>query len=281
MTENLNLFQKQNSYLICVDSDGCAMDAMDIKHTKCFGPCMVAEWNLFPWEGPILQRWNEINLYSKDRGINRFKGLVKALKEINRHYTPIEDLPSLIDWTKKTSQLSNQALKATIATHPSIALKKALTWSCCVNKAVAALPPEAITPFSGVQRSLLEASCQADLVMVSSANRDAVTEEWTRYGLVDSLNLILAQDNGSKASCISALLLKGYPPQNVLMVGDAPGDLAAARDNKVFFYPILAGKEEESWHRFRDTILPAFLSGRYKQLESREEKHFWKNLSGS
>lgn len=29
-------FAKRKDYLVCVDSDGCAMDTMDIKHFKCF-----------------------------------------------------------------------------------------------------------------------------------------------------------------------------------------------------------------------------------------------------
>ena len=57
---------KETDFLVCVDSDGCAMDTMDIKHIRCFGPCMVKEWKLEAWEGQILDRWNEINLYSHD-----------------------------------------------------------------------------------------------------------------------------------------------------------------------------------------------------------------------
>lgn len=64
MSTNLENFVKTKEYLICVDSDGCAMDTMDIKHIRCFGPCMVEEWGLSEWEAPILERWNVINLYS-------------------------------------------------------------------------------------------------------------------------------------------------------------------------------------------------------------------------
>ena len=35
---NLFDFQPRRPYLVCVDSDGCAMDTMDIKHKRCFGP---------------------------------------------------------------------------------------------------------------------------------------------------------------------------------------------------------------------------------------------------
>ena len=57
-------FQRKKEYLICIDSDGCAMDTMDIKHFQCFGPCMVREWGLEQWEDALLERWNEVNLYS-------------------------------------------------------------------------------------------------------------------------------------------------------------------------------------------------------------------------
>ena len=65
----LNEYTKKKEFLVCVDSDGCAMDTMDIKHFRCFGPCMVAEWGLEEWKTPILDRWNEVNLYTMTRGI--------------------------------------------------------------------------------------------------------------------------------------------------------------------------------------------------------------------
>ena len=36
---------------------------------------------------------------------------------------------------------------------------------------------------------------------------------------------------------------KGYCPDHVLMVGDAPGDCEAAADNGVYYYPILVKHE--------------------------------------
>ena len=71
---------------MCVDSDGCTMDTMRIKHTRCFGPCLVREWQLQEWEQDILDRWNQINLYSITRGVNRFRGLLIMLGEIHEKY---------------------------------------------------------------------------------------------------------------------------------------------------------------------------------------------------
>ena len=104
-------FAKKKDYLICVDSDGCAIDTMDIKHHTCFGPCMVEEWGLQQWAQPILARWNDINLYTMTRGINRFKGLAMALAEIDKQYTHIEGLPDLLAWVDSGAAPSNDAVE--------------------------------------------------------------------------------------------------------------------------------------------------------------------------
>ena len=143
----------RKEYLVCIDSDGCAMDTMDIKHIRCFGPCMVEEWGLSQWEEPILKRWNEMNLYTMTRGINRFKGLALALSEIDRKYCRIEGIETLKKWAKESPELSNQALAKAIAEEPNICLQKALSWSEKVNKKIDALSFEEKKPFEGVNGS--------------------------------------------------------------------------------------------------------------------------------
>ena len=65
-------FKKTKDFVVCVDSDGCAMDTMNIKHIRCFGPCMVEEWNLKEWQDEILESWNNVNLYTTTRGIKSY-----------------------------------------------------------------------------------------------------------------------------------------------------------------------------------------------------------------
>ncbi len=89
-------------YLVCVDSDGCAMDTMTIKHVRCFGPQLVKEFGLGEWEEPILARWNEMNLYTKKRGMNRFQGLLLMLEEVDARYVKISGLEKLANWVNHT-----------------------------------------------------------------------------------------------------------------------------------------------------------------------------------
>ncbi len=278
MPDIFDSFVKKHDYLVCVDSDGCAMDTMDIKHIQCFGPCMVAEWGLDQWRDPILCRWNEINLYTMTRGINRFQGLSLALKEIDTQYASIEGVDEFAMWVKETGELSNPALEQAIAQGGGVCLKKALSWSVAVNAAITQLPDEKKQPFPGALAGLAAAHAVADVAVVSSANRDAVVEEWEKYGLSAHVDLLFAQDAGTKAHCITQLLKKGYDPHHVLMVGDAPGDQAAAEQNGVWFYPILVRHEAESWAELKDTALDKLLHGEYPVYGSEKVAAFRHNL---
>lgn len=275
----LSNFIKKKDFLICVDSDGCAMDTMDIKHIRCFGPCMVTEWGLEQWKDEILARWNEINLYTMTRGINRFKGLAMALGEIQEKYCEIEDLKSLEQWAKTSSELSNDALKRAIAESDSVCLKKALSWSIAVNESITQLKQDEKRPFEGVRKALERAHSYADVAIVSSANLGAVLDEWELYGLLEHTDIVLAQDSGSKAYCIGELLKKGYANNQVLMCGDAPGDLDAARKNDVLYYPILVKHESESWETFLSEGLQHLLDGKYAgEYQQKKIDEFLKNL---
>lgn len=278
MAETLSCFKPTQNYLICVDSDGCAMDTMDIKHFRCFGPCMVKEWNLEPWAKPILQRWNQINLYTMTRGINRFKGLALALREINQRYTAIDGILDLEAWVDTAPELSNAALEQKIQSGECPIFHKALRWSQAVNAAINALPEDTKKPFPGAAEGLAAAHEFADVAVVSSANREAVLEEWARWNLLDQVDVLCCQDSGSKAHCIAMLKEKGYSPDHILMVGDAPGDKAAAERNGVYYYPILVRHEAESWKEFRDTALEAFRT-QYKAYGDKKARAFLENLN--
>ncbi|HIS57382.1 MAG: HAD family hydrolase [Lachnospiraceae bacterium] len=280
MKETWGSFTKEKDFLVCVDSDGCAMDTMDIKHIKCFGPCMVEEWGLEEWKEPILKRWNEINLYQKTRGINRFKALALILTEIDHNYVRVEDLDSLVYWADHAKELSNQSVETEAERLDSVSLRKALAWSKAVNSRIKELPEEGKKPFEGVKEALEEIHKYADIAIVSSANRQAVLDEWEKEHILEYTDVVMAQDCGSKAHCIEMLKKEGYKENHILMVGDAPGDLQAARVNQVMFYPILVKKEKESWDELRTQGLDAFLNERYQgEYEQEKEDAFNKNLS--
>lgn len=99
--------------------------------------------------------------------------------------------------------------------------------------------------------------------MVSAANSAAVDEEWHRCGLAPLMDLLMGQDAGSKAHCLKVLSAKGYASGHILMAGDALGDLDAAKQAGALFFPILVGREAESWQRLREEGFPRFLFGTF------------------
>lgn len=277
-------FERKHDYLVCVDSDGCVMDTMNCKHFHCFGPCMVDEWELGEWKDAILERWNVINLFSMTRGINRFRGLAMALNEIDKQYTHIRGIEHLVHWAETAPALSNDAVAkaAEEAVDPDakLVLSKALSWSKAVNASIVKLPEELKVPYKGAKEGLAAAHQFADVAMVSSANRDAVEEEWGKFGLLEYTDIVLAQDIGSKAACIGEMLKYGYDPDKVVMVGDAPGDSDAAKKNGVHFYPILVNHEKESWDEAIAVAFGQLQSGDYAQYGAQKEQAFLHNLGG-
>ena len=254
-------YKKKKDFIVCIDSDGCAMDTMNIKHIRCFGPCMVEEWNLQEWKDEILNRWNEINLYTETRGINRFKGLAMMLCEVNEKYTEIEGIDVFEKWAEDARELSNSAVENMIQVNPIFL--KALNWSKNVNASIEKLPQEKIKPFEGVAEAFRTIHENCDIAVVSSANPEAVRKEWERFGLLEMVDIVCTQEAGTKAYCISEIAKKGYDKDHILMCGDAPGDENAAGVNSVLFYPILVKHETESWRDLNDTVLTQFLSGQY------------------
>lgn len=258
-------FIKSKDFLVCVDSDGCAIDTMDIKHQACFGPAVIDVWpKIEEIRIEFLDLWNHINLYSQTRGINRFKGLVMSFEALQAKGYEVEDFSSIKSWVEGATSLSNPALKEEIHKNEDPQLIKALKWSNRVNELIDSLG-DVDRPFENVKEGLASAHEYADIAIVSSANTNAVAHEWSKHGLSQFVEVLCGQEAGSKSYCISALKESGkYPIEKVLMIGDAPGDLQAAKDNGVFFYPIIPGKESESWIRFKEEALESFLSEKYK-----------------
>ncbi len=263
MKREFREYQKKNDFLICVDSDGSAMNTMEIKHISCFGPCLVEEWDLQAYEKQVLWLWNVVNLYSINRGVNRFVGLQLVLEYIDKHIAPIEELDVLEHWVETTSELSNAALIRYLEDDYSRILPKVLRWSQSVSQRISMISVDSRRPYDGVAEALLSAQDGSDIVVVSAANPDAMYEEWELHGLAYYVNLILNQNVGSKEFCVSELLKQGYDPDKVIMIGDAMEDLEVAKTCGVCFYPIILYKETASWQRFEMEALDRFYDGTY------------------
>lgn len=253
--------KRKNNFLLCVDSDGCAIDSMNAKHTRAFCPELIRVYALEEHEAFVTKHWLHVNLFSATRGVNRFLGLADTLEALARQGVETEGWQELCDFVSRARVLSNAALSAELEKTESRGLALALCWSEGVNRTIATL--EEGKPFDGCAAALASLHSRMDIAVVSSANASAVEHEWNAGGLAEHTDIRFGQEAGTKTACIGHLLESGYEKSRVLMVGDALGDLAAAQENGVLFYPILVGGERESWERLSGDIGEAFLQGRY------------------
>lgn len=276
----LESFKKRKEYLLCVDSDGCVIDGMTIKHKECFGPALIEIWPFAKYEKEILEYWNRINLYSTTRGINRFKGLLKTLIYINgRGYSKV-NIKELERWVETTDELSNTSLKNEIKKTKVEVLEKALLWSNKVNEKIKNLSDEKKLSYSGVEECFAKIRNYADIAVVSSANKKAVEKEWEYNKLTEYVDVLMTQECGSKTFCIQQLLKLGYKKDKVIMIGDAPGDIESAKKCGILYYPILVDKETKSWKRFQNVVIDKFIDGSYKADGMKEyENEFNNNLA--
>ncbi len=268
-------FKKEKDFLLCIDSDGCAFDAMEIKHKECFAPNFIKYWNLQAVSRYAREVWEYVNLYSNTRGCNRFHALIRCLNllaerpdVLERGYKP-PDITSLRQWTANETQLSNPALKCAVDATGDAILAQTLEWTIAVNRSIGEMI-HGVPPFTHVREVLEKAFAYADLMVVSATPEEALKREWNEHGLTRYMKLIAGQEAGTKKEHIHLAMAGRYENSKVIKLGDAPGDLEAARANGVNFYPILPGREEESWKRFLEEGLDKFLNGKYAgQYEDR------------
>lgn len=260
--------------IFAVDSDGCAMDTMTYKHELFFGPLAAEKFGVEDKE-TFQKNWEDINLYTRTRGVNRFEGLVLGLKSVDYNGMNVDNL---YRWVEETDSLSNDSLEAEIEKHDAEDLKLALEWSIAVNEGVAEAEGHDF-PFEGAIEGLAKATGLGKVYVVSSANREAVEDEWTRHGLMDHVDDLYCQDRGKKADVLAGFIADGTDPHRIIMIGDSPGDLEAAEKNGTWFFPIIVGDEKASWKDFYDNVAEKFVAGDFTQEDhnSYVEK-FWSNL---
>jgi hypothetical protein len=260
--EKLKGFQPTCRYFVGIDSDGCAFDTMEPKHKECFCPVTIWKFDLAAVSKYARDAWDFVNLYSKERGCNRFHALQHVMNhlrerpEVIRRKVDIPLLRELAAWTGRAKALGNPELAAEVQRTGDAELAQVLDWSKAINEMVAKVVKK-VPPFPGVRESLEFLAGKADMFMA----------------------IIAGQEMGTKKDHLALGAGGKYPPDRILMIGDAPGDLKAAQANKALFYPINPGHEEDSWDRFIKEAGPKFLAGQYdRQYEARLIAEFDKLL---
>jgi phosphoglycolate phosphatase-like HAD superfamily hydrolase len=261
--------EPRHEFFVGIDSDGCAFDTMEIKHKECFTPNIIKHWGLQPVSKYAREAAEFVNLYSKWRGINRWPALVMVFDllrerpEVQARNIVPPYVPHLREFIADDAfPKSNDGLAAYKAEHADAELETAWAWTTGVNATIADMV-HGVPPFPWVRESLAFLADKADMIVVSATPLEALTREWQEHEVAQYVRVIAGQEMGKKALHLKLAAGGKYAPEHVLMIGDAPGDMNAARANDALFYPINPGHEEASWKRFYDEALHRFLAGQY------------------
>lgn len=259
---------KKHDFLVAIDSDGCAFDTMEIKHKECFIPNIIKYWDLQPVSKYAREAAEFVNLYSRDRGVNRWPALVKAFKLLEDRPEAMERVEKLIDYSRliefieSGKKLSNAGVQEMIDETDEDIFKRALAWSEAVNATVADMV-HGVPPFPHMRQSLVKINPLADVIVCSATPCEALNKEWAEHDIAQYTEVIAGQEMGTKKEHLALAIEGRYQPDHVLMIGDAPGDMKAAQANGALFYPVNPGAEAASWKRFEAEAADRLFAGTF------------------
>ncbi len=283
--ENLQEHQPKKDYFVGLDSDGTIFDSMELKHKDCFLGALIRVFGLALITHEVHLVWNYVNIFSSTRGTNRFKALIltfdylrkfKRVQQLNIQFPPLKVLEK---WVLSSRFLSNESLEQVIADLPKSEkepIETVLEWSKEVNRMVKATVFN-LLPINGSLKAMNFLNSHADLVVISNTPIDTLQREWSENNIEKNILFIGGQETGTKTEMLIAVAKEKYAQDNILIIGDSPGDLIAAQDVNALFFPILQSKEEESWHNFNSEGCENFLNGVYAGYYQNEQINQFKS----
>lgn len=266
--EDLTGLKRKHAGFVGIDSDGCVLDTMEIKQKQCFHPRIIKHWRLEAIEKYLRESAEFVNLYSTWRGKNRFLSLLRTIDLLRERPEVIAsgvDLPefkALRKFIHSGLPLGNPSLEQVVKETGDLELAEVLAWSKGVNEDVARTV-RSVPLFKWARESLDKIRLHSDAICVSQTPQEALLREWEEHDLGKYVAAIAGQELGSKTEHIRLAAGGKYDSNKILMIGDAPGDMTAARENDALFYPINPGHEETSWERFFNEAYDKFLEDGY------------------
>lgn len=291
--QQLRKFKRTKDFLVAIDTDGCVTDNMSGKQMLIFHPQFMEFYQLWEIESYYREVAEYYNLFSVDRGCNRFiaiqltlttlqnrKDVQQVLQERHIKLPNIKPLNEYIAYTKENKLgLGNPTLEEYLNQNPlDLSLYKLLGWSEAVNRTFPHISAK-ISPFDKVKECLKLMSQHADILIVSKTPYADLANYWEAQGIAESVQIIAGQEMGSKGHHIEVAKRAGqYEDDQVLMIGDGGGDLKAVIANNGLFYPTPPGKEKEAWKKFPNAF-QKFIEMKYKgEFEDKFLEIFDKSL---
>ena len=271
--QDLKALSPEKEYFIGIDSDGCVFDSMELKHKECFCPAFINHFKLQGASRYARETWEFVNLYSKTRGVNRFKAVVESIRllgerpEVRKRIGSLIATDALEAWIEVETSLSAGVLEQYLEWFDGEPksrefLVRCLAWSNDVKDAVERIVHD-LPPITEAATALAVMAEKADCMVVSQTPSGDLVREWREHDIDRFVRMIAGQEQGTKAEHLDLAAGGKSAAGKVLMIGDAPGDQKSAEEYGFLFYPIIPGNEAASWQELLDEGLDRFFNGQF------------------
>src|SRR6266536_692181 len=209
---------------------------MEIKHKECFTPMFIKHFDLQAVSKYAREVWEFVNLYSKDRGANRFPALAKVVQllgvrpQVRARGVTMPDLTALDEWIQRETTLGNATLNAEV-NNGNKGLERVKSWSDAVNAQIADIVT-GVPPFPLVRECLQKINQKAEAMCISQTPAEALKREWAEHGIDQYVKMIAGQEIGTKTEHIRFAAVAKYAPNRILRIRDAPRDFTATKNNR-------------------------------------------------
>jgi hypothetical protein len=230
-----------------IASEGALFDPAPAE-MGCFLPAFAEFFGGRIDEGVLAEVWRFVRLESRFRGGNRYRCLDEALRLLERRPEAASQRSRLSSssyaleaWLASELEPRREGLAAATKNGRRPALARVFAWSEAVDAAIGSLPSAQAYPGA---RSALPLLAQGSELRLAPAPSPSGRAPLRRLGVHFSCH--------------------GYPLSEgprILVVGDTMSALEAARRERLSFFPIVPGREDESWTALAGTGFSRFLQG--------------------
>ncbi|MFZ2635980.1 MAG: hypothetical protein WAZ99_06380 [Rectinemataceae bacterium] len=242
-----------NKKLIVVESEGAVFDGLRHRHEQGYLPAFIGR---FAWGAdPSLcaRIWRSVALESRFRGEAPQVCLAAALRLLNTRYPSVRRVAvaKALETHLAARAPGTPGLDRAVS---GAAADLVADWQSMAEGLLREAGPPPV--FEEASRFLARTAAECpdtDVLVLSRYPEATALNLWEMAGLGDRFLRIAGCERGDMAEYLRSALEAGYDTVPLLVIGSCRSTWIASQSASARFYPIVPGKEAESWLRLSES----------------------------
>lgn len=247
--------------LVVVESEGTVFDSLASRHRKAYLPAFVSCFSFGAGYEECAELWTDAAINSRLRGQDPLVILLNSLRRLEKNHPSTRRLAT-------AACLENLIAKRHI---PLLSLAESpdgsperliLDWLSMASSLLEEGSDAPCFPQAKLFFSLLrDAAPNVQVLAHSSVDEALALHEWEMAGLGDAFLRLAGRERGDFSSYLRQAMENGFDSVPLLVIGSTLKSWQAAQAVCARYYPILPGKEDESWDFLSREYFPSFIRG--------------------